>query len=101
LECCGEAAVGVHVRVEDGWVWFATHDVPIFMPVWLFMPVWRAEYRVVIVRHGASAQLWTRNKNGISDRFPDIVAAATRQLADGIVLDGELVILGTDGRLSF
>ncbi|MEU0093901.1 ATP-dependent DNA ligase [Kribbella sp. NPDC006257] len=58
-------------------------------------------YRVVTVRHGASARLWTRNKNDISDRFPDIVAAATRQLADGTVLDGELVILGPDGRLSF
>jgi hypothetical protein len=33
LECCGKAAVGGHVGVEAGWVWFATHDVPILMPV--------------------------------------------------------------------
>jgi ATP-dependent DNA ligase len=33
--------------------------------------------------------------------LPDIVTAATRQLPDGVVLDGELVILGGDGRLSF
>jgi len=41
------------------------------------------------------------NRHEISDRFPDIVIAATRQLPDGVVLDGELVILGADGRLSF
>jgi ATP-dependent DNA ligase len=45
--------------------------------------------------------LWTRNRHEITDRFPDIVIAATRQLPDGVVLDGELVILGADGRLSF
>ncbi|MEV4260565.1 ATP-dependent DNA ligase [Kribbella sp. NPDC049584] len=58
-------------------------------------------YRVAIVRDGVGARLWTRNRNDISDRFPDIVTAATRQLAAGIVLDGELVVLGADGRLSF
>jgi hypothetical protein len=57
--------------------------------------------RVAIVRRGNQAQLWTRNRNDISDRFPDIVTAAVAQLPEGVVLDGELVILGTDGRLSF
>jgi ATP dependent DNA ligase domain len=57
--------------------------------------------RVAIVRSGEQARLWTRNRHDISDRFPDIVTAATRQLPDGVVLDGELVILGADGRLSF
>lgn len=47
------------------------------------------------------ARLWTCNRNDITDRFPDIVAAAIRQVPDGVVLDGELVILGADGRLSF
>jgi hypothetical protein len=32
---------------------------------------------------------------------PEIAAATSRQLPDGVVLDGELVILGADGRLSF
>ena len=45
--------------------------------------------------------MWTRNRHDISHRFPDIVTAAVRQLPDGAVLDGELVILGADGRLSF
>jgi ATP-dependent DNA ligase len=32
--------------------------------------------------------LWTRNRNDISDRFPDIAQAAVAQLSDGVVLDG-------------
>ena len=45
-------------------------------------------YRVAIVRSGDGARLWTRNRHDISDRFPDIVIAAVRQLPDGVVLDG-------------
>ncbi|MEV0800577.1 hypothetical protein AB0I34_22995 [Kribbella sp. NPDC050281] len=56
---------------------------------------------VAIVRRGQEARLWTRNRNDITDSFPDIAAAATRQVPDGVVLDGELAILGGDGRLSF
>ncbi|MFC6156121.1 ATP-dependent DNA ligase [Kribbella jiaozuonensis] len=58
-------------------------------------------YRVAIVRRGQAARLWTRNRSDITDRFPDIAAAAILQVPDGVVLDGELVILGADGRLSF
>jgi ATP-dependent DNA ligase len=57
--------------------------------------------RVAIVRREQDARLWTRNRNDITDRFPDLAAAAIRQVPDGVVLDGELVILGADGRLSF
>ena len=57
--------------------------------------------RVAIVRRGQEARLWTRNRNDITDRFPEVAAAAIRQLPDGVVLDGEPVILGADGRLSF
>ncbi|MFI6829176.1 hypothetical protein ACIBG5_18875 [Kribbella sp. NPDC050241] len=44
--------------------------------------------RVVIVRRGDQARLWTRNRNEISDRFPEIVTAALLQLPAGVVLDG-------------
>jgi ATP-dependent DNA ligase len=33
--------------------------------------------------------------------YADVPASAVRQLPAGVVLDGELVILGADGRLSF
>ena len=41
-----------------------------------------------------------RQCKDLTDRFPDIAAAAVRQVEEGVVLDGELVML-VDGRLSF
>lgn len=55
--------------------------------------------RVAIVRSGGTARLWSRQSNDLTDRFPDVAKAAVRQLPDGVVLDGGLVIL-VDGRLS-
>jgi ATP-dependent DNA ligase len=57
-------------------------------------------YRAVVVRRGDTATIWSRQRKDLTDRFPDIAATAVRQLADGVVLDGELTIL-VDGRLSF
>jgi ATP-dependent DNA ligase len=57
-------------------------------------------YRAVIVRRGTTARIWSRQRKELTDRFPDIAAAAARQLDDGTVVDGELVIF-LDGRLSF
>ncbi|WP_230922482.1 ATP-dependent DNA ligase [Streptomyces sp. Go40/10] len=37
----------------------------------------------------------------IKDRFPDLVASAEQFLPGGLVLDGELVVGGEGGRLSF
>ncbi|WP_432945762.1 hypothetical protein ACQPXM_06425 [Kribbella sp. CA-253562] len=54
----------------------------------------------MIVRRGTSARIWSRQRKELTDRFPDIAAAAARQLNDGAVVDGELVIF-LDGRLSF
>jgi ATP-dependent DNA ligase len=44
--------------------------------------------RVAIVRRGREARLWTRHRNDITGRFPDIAAAAIHQVPDGVVLDG-------------
>ncbi|MBB5840208.1 ATP-dependent DNA ligase [Kribbella italica] len=57
-------------------------------------------YRAVVVRSEAGARIWSRQRHDLSDRFPDIAAAAERQLAPGVVLDGELTML-VEGRLSF
>lgn len=51
-----------------------------------YEPKW--DGRVAVVRRGSTARLWTRNRNDISDRFPDIVTAAEKQLPEGVVLDG-------------
>lgn len=44
-------------------------------------------------------RLWSRRGTNLTSRFPILAAAAARQLPQGLVLDGALVIL--DGRLSF
>ncbi|WP_242438482.1 ATP-dependent DNA ligase [Streptomyces sp. CB00455] len=46
--------------------------------------------------------LQTRRGSLVQDRFPDLVAAAERQLPGGLVLDGELLVWDAEaGRLSF
>ena len=57
-------------------------------------------FRCTIVRRGDQARLWSRQRKDLTDRFPDIAAAAVRQIDDGVVLDGELLML-VDGGLSF
>lgn len=57
----------------------------------LYEPKWDG-YRLVIVRSGRTARLWSRQRKDLTDRFPDIAAAARRQLPAGVVVDGEVVI---------
>ncbi|MEU4607492.1 hypothetical protein AB0F43_31290 [Kribbella sp. NPDC023972] len=65
-----------------------------------YEPKWDG-FRAACVRSGDSARIWSRQRKDLTAQFPDIAAAAARMLPDGVVLDGELVILGPDGRLSF
>lgn len=65
----------------------------------VYEPKWDG-YRAVIVRQGDTARIWSKQSNDLTDRFPDVAAAALQQLPAGVVLDGELVIL-VGGRLSF
>jgi DNA ligase 1 len=56
---------------------------------------WQAEWkwdgiRSQLVRRSNECFIWSRAEDLVTDRFPEIVAAA-RHLPDGIVLDGELV----------
>lgn len=48
-----------------------------------------------VTRRGCARQC-----KDLTDRFPDIAAAAVRQVEEGVVLDGELLML-VEGRLSF
>jgi DNA ligase-1 len=56
---------------------------------------WLAEWkwdgiRAQVVRRGGEVFLWSRGEELVTDRFPE-VAAAARALPDGVVLDGELL----------
>lgn len=52
--------------------------------------------RGVAVRDGAKVELWSRNHNSFSERFPEVVEELARLSRDRWVLDGELV--AHDGR---
>jgi DNA ligase-1 len=57
---------------------------------------WAAEWkwdgiRGQIVRRAGQCTLWSRGEDIVTDRFPEIVAAAAAALPDGTVLDGEVL----------
>jgi ATP-dependent DNA ligase len=56
--------------------------------------------RACISRPAGAVRIWSRQRKDLTPYFPDIAAAALQQIPDGVVLDGELVILH-EGRLSF
>ena len=62
---------------------------------------WQAEWkydgiRAQIVRGSGQVWIWSRGEELVTDRFPE-VAALARNLPDGTVLDGELLVW-SDGR---
>jgi ATP-dependent DNA ligase len=56
-----------------------------------YEPKWDG-YRLVIVRQGDSTRLWSKQGRDLTDRFPDVAAAALAQLPPGTVVDGEVVV---------
>jgi ATP-dependent DNA ligase len=57
----------------------------------LYEPKWDG-YRLVVVRTGTATRVWSKQGRDLTDRFPDITAAALAQVPAGTVLDGEVVI---------
>jgi len=57
----------------------------------LYEPKWDG-YRLVVVRTASSTRLWSKQGRDLTDRFPDIAAAALAQVPAGTVVDGEVVI---------
>lgn len=64
-----------------------------------YEPKWDG-YRLVVVRTATSTRLWSKQGRDLTDRFPDIAAAALAQIPAGTVVDGEVVIWSGD-RLDF
>jgi ATP-dependent DNA ligase len=56
-----------------------------------YEPKWDG-YRLVIVRDGRSTRLWSKQGRDLTDRFPDLAAAALAQVPAGTVVDGEVVV---------
>ncbi len=66
---------------------------------WLFEPKWDGWRCIAVVRDGR-ARLVSRNGNDLTPRFP-AVANALEHLPEGTVVDGEIVVLDTDGFPNF
>jgi bifunctional non-homologous end joining protein LigD len=69
-------------------------------PEWLYELKWDG-YRALLIKDGEKVQIRSRNDKDLTAMYPGVAAAARRQKIKQIVLDGELVALGEDGRPSF
>jgi DNA ligase-1 len=54
--------------------------------------------RVQVHRSGAEVTVFTRSLDDITDRVPEVVEVARSLDSDAVVLDGEAIALGPDGR---
>src|SRR5262249_14323679 len=66
---------------------------------------WQAEWkwdgiRGQLIRRGGGVFLWSRGEELITERFPEVVEAG-ETLAEGTVLDGEVLAYGEDRPLPF
>ena len=69
-------------------------------PDWLFEPKLDG-YRVIAFVSGTGVRLQSRRGIDLTPQFPEIVAALAAFGGDDMILDGEIVALGADGRPSF
>ncbi len=69
-------------------------------PNWLFEPKLDG-YRVIAFVAGATVRLQSRRGIDLTAQFPEIVAELAGGGGDHMILDGEIVALGPDGRPSF
>ena len=57
-------------------------------------------YRCLVPRRSSGVVLWSRRGNGFTQRFPQI-ARACEKLPMDTLIDGEVIVVGEDGRCSF
>jgi len=69
-------------------------------PDWLFEPKLDG-YRVIAFVSGTGVRLQSRRGIDLTPQFPEIVAGLAAFGGDDMILDGEIVALGADGRPSF
>ena len=65
-----------------------------------YEPKWDG-FRSIVFRDGDEVEIGSRNTRPMARYFPDIVAAVKANLPRRCVVDGEIVVEGTDGKLDF
>src|SRR3984885_3111045 len=63
---------------------------------WLFEPKWDG-FRALVFRDGAEIVLQSRDQKTLNRYFPELLEALLSQLPERCVLDGEIVIAGSNG----
>src|SRR5437762_4944767 len=63
---------------------------------WLFEPKWDG-FRTLVFRDGDEILLQSRDEKSMNRYFPELEAPLARALPERCVLDGEIVIVGSDG----
>ncbi|MCB8874423.1 DNA ligase D [Acidisoma silvae] len=58
-------------------------------------------YRTEIAASGADVRAYTRSGLDWTERFPAVIAAVKSLDLDGVLMDGEIVVMAPDGRSSF
>jgi ATP-dependent DNA ligase len=66
-------------------------SVPTIPPGAMYEPKWDG-FRSICFRDGAEVELGSRNERPMTRYFPELVAAATEELPERCVIDGEIVI---------
>ncbi len=77
-----------------------TGDAPFTHPDWLYEPKLDG-YRVLAFVAGERVELRSRRGLDLTPVFPAVAAELAQQAVSGMVLDGEIVAFGRDGRPSF
>lgn len=54
--------------------------------------------RLIMSKHDGLTRLYTRHKTEVTNRFPEL---CNNDIADGTILDGELIVLNDDGQPDF
>ncbi len=89
------------LRVRDVELMLAeTREKAFSRPGWLFELKYDG-YRLLAARDHATGLLLSRNGNDLTGTFPEVARAVEALPYEGLVLDGEVVVLEDDGRPSF
>ncbi len=63
---------------------------------WRYEPKWDG-YRCIVFRDGDDVEMWSRGQKSLVRYFPELIDPLREQLPDRVVVDGELVVIGTTG----
>jgi bifunctional non-homologous end joining protein LigD len=75
-------------------------DAPFDDEAWLWEPKLDG-YRAIAEIDAGGVRLTSRRGIDLTEAFPALVAELGQQMVDGMILDGEIVAFGADGRPSF